>query len=221
VLQQAQGLLSQSRQQYEQALAIHRELGNRRSEGISHINLGDLNRDLEKFGAAGNHYESALAILREVGARRFEGVALFSFGAWHQEQGRAAEAAQRFREALPLLAEADDRRYGGLAMAALAAAEAAMGEGANALETLTAATKQLTVAGDAGFLDALDVYRAIVDLAAAGAAEEAVMKRVEHAERSGPPSAEYPAGAPSPAERSEQVRAALRSLKVLMKERAR
>lgn len=221
VLQQAQGLLSQSRQQYEQALAIHRELGNRRSEGISHINLGDLNRDLEKFGAAGNHYTSALAILREVGARRFEGVALFSMGSWHQEQGQAQAAAARFREAMPLLSEADDRRYGGLSMAALAAAEAVLGHDAAGDEALGEATTLLTEAGDAGFLDALDVYRAIVDLSrsrfAGQPAPVSVMRRAEHAERSGPPSQEYPAGTPSPAERSEQVRAALRSLRAEIK----
>jgi len=221
VLQQAQGLLSQARQQYEQALAIHRELGNRRSEGISHINLGDLNRDLEKFGAAGNHYQSALAILREVGARRFEGVALFSLGSWHQEQGKAEEAVKRYREALPLLGEADDRRYGGLCTAALAAAEAVLGHDDEVDAALEEATRLLREASDAGFLDALDVYHAIVELARARraglSAPPTVLRRAEHAERAGPPNAEYPAGAPSPAERSEQVRAALRSLRVLIK----
>lgn len=221
VLQQAQGLLSQSRQQYEQALAIHRELGNRRSEGISHINLGDLNRDLEKFGAARNHYESALAILREVGARRFEGVTLFSMGAWHLEQGQAQKAVERLREAMPLLAEADDVRYGGLAMAALAAAESVLGNEPAVGEALEEATRLLTDAGDAGFLDALDVYHAIIDLSrsrfAGAAVPPSVMKRAEHAERSGPPSPDYPAGAPSPAERSEQVRSALRSLRAVIK----
>ncbi|MBK7858284.1 MAG: protein kinase [Archangiaceae bacterium] len=220
VLQQAQGLLSQSRQQYEQALAIHRELGNRRSEGIAHINLGDLNRDLGKFGAAGNHYQSALAILREVGARRFEGVTLFSMGSWHQEQGQAQQAAERLQAALPLLAEADDRRYGGLAMAALAAAEAVLGHDAEVDEALGQATRLLTEAGDASFLDALEVYRGIVELAHARFAREAVpysvTRRQEHAETPGVPSPENPAGTPSPAERSEQVRAALRSLKAVL-----
>ncbi len=222
VLQQAQGLLSQARQQYEQALAIHRELGNRRSEGISHVNLGDLNRDLEKFGAAGNHYQSALAILREVGARRFEGVALFSLGSCHQEQGQAEKAAARYHEALPLLAEADDRRYGGLAAAALAAAEAVLGNEEEVEAALDEATRLLREAGDASFLDALDVYHAIVELAQARRAgrspPSSVLRRAEHAERSGPPNPEYPAGAPSPAERSEQVRAALRSLRTLIKD---
>jgi hypothetical protein len=142
-------------------------------------------------------------------------------GSWHQEQGQHELAAERLREALPLLAEADDRRYGGLALAALAASEAVRGHDAEVEEALAEATRLLSEAGDAGFLDALDVYRAIVELAQARTARQAapasVMRRADHAERSGPPSPEYPAGAPSPAERSEQVRGALRSLRAVIK----
>lgn len=155
-----------------------------------------------------------------MGARRFEGVTLFSMGSWHQEQGQAQQAAERLQAALPLLAEADDRRYGGLAMAALAAAEAVLGHDAEVDEALGQATRLLTEAGDASFLDALEVYRGIVELAHARFAREAVpysvTRRQEHAETPGVPSPENPAGTPSPAERSEQVRAALRSLKAVL-----
>jgi predicted ATPase len=218
VLQQAQGLLSQARAHYEEALAIHRELGNRRSEGISHINLGDLNRDLEKFGPAASHYESALAILREVGARRFEGVALFSMGSCLQEQGRSKEAASRLRDGIDALDEVGDRRYAGLARGALAGALAV--EGADEPELLEDARRLLTEAGDPAFLDALDVYRALVDLAhvkRSGGNDpqivQRVTKRLTHAEVPVPVSGEHPAGVPAPAERSEQVRAALRALR--------
>jgi Arc/MetJ-type ribon-helix-helix transcriptional regulator len=87
------------------------------------------------------------------------------------------------------------------------------------------ATRLLTDAGDAAFLDALDVYRAHLELAharqtrsehQANVLEERIAKRVAHAERAGPPDAKHPAGVPSPADRSEHVRAALRSLRIAM-----
>jgi hypothetical protein len=80
----------------------------------------------------------------------------------------------------------------------------------------------LTEVGDAAFLDALDLYRGHVELAhslhtgsptQAQVLVERVSKRIAHAERPGLPDDDHPAGTPSPADRSDQVRAALRSLR--------
>jgi hypothetical protein len=87
------------------------------------------------------------------------------------------------------------------------------------------ATQLLTDAGDAAFLDALDIYRAHLELAharqtrseyQASVLEERIARRIAHAERSGPPDDRHPGGVPSPADRSEHVRAALRSLRIAM-----
>ncbi len=226
VLQQALGLLKPARANYQAALAIHRELGNRRSEGISHVNLADLSRDLEQAPQALAHYQNALAILREVGARRFEGIALVSLGTLHQELGRLDEAAACCREGFAALEEVGDQRYAGLAQAALAAIDAVQGRLEDAEEGLADATAVLTEVGDAAFLDALDLYRGHLELARAVAVksdreavslEQRVNKRIEHAERSNPPDELHPAGSPSPADRSEHVRAALRSLKAAIR----
>ena len=223
MLQQALGLLKAATVNYQAALAIHRELGNRRSEGISHINLGDLSRDLQQSGQAMSHYENALRILREVGARRFEGIALVSLASLHQELGELDRRPSRsYREGLGVLREeTGDQRYEGLALAGLSAIDALQGRLEAAEEGMADATALLTEVGDAGFLDALDVYRAHVELAQATATrsdreavslEARVKKRVDHAERAGAPDALHPAGVPSPADRSEHVRAALRAL---------
>jgi tetratricopeptide (TPR) repeat protein len=225
VQQQALGLLKQARANYQAALSIHRELGNRRSEGISHINLGDLHADLEQPGQARAHYESALAILREVGARRFEGVALVSLGSLFLQYGELDEAIAHYSEGVAVLEETGDVRYEGLGRAGLAAAQALKGQVDEAEESMAEATQLLTDAGDAAFLDALDIYRAHLELAharqtrseyQASVLEERIARRIAHAERSGPPDDRHPGGVPSPADRSEHVRAALRSLRIAM-----
>ncbi len=224
VQQQNQGLFSAARDNYLQALAIHRELGNHVSEGIAHINLGDLNRDLEHAPQALRHYQSALAILRESGARTFEGLALASLGSYYQEQGNLEEAVARYREASRVLREVGDKRYEGLTLAALAAALAGLQTMNEAEQLLEQATQELNETGDLNFLDALDVYRAHVELAKAmqkpaqgRALFESVQRRVKRAEQALDPDPTHPNGLPSPADRSEQVRAALRSLRAAMR----
>ncbi len=225
VQQQALGLLKPARANYQAALAIHRELGNRRSEGISHINLGDLSADLEQPGQARSHYESALDIVREVGARRFEGVALVSLGSLFLQYGELDEATARLTDGVAVLEDTGDARYAGLGRAALAAALALQGALEEAEEGMAEATRLLTEAGDAAFLDALDLYRGHVELVharqtrsdhQAAVLEERIGRRIAHAERGGGADERHPAGAPSPADRSEHVRAALRSLRFAM-----
>ena len=64
-----------AREHYEAALAIFREIGGRRDEGIVLGNLGNLLRELGRMAEAREHYEAAIAINREVGNRREEGIA--------------------------------------------------------------------------------------------------------------------------------------------------
>ena len=58
---------------YEQALAIAREIGDRRGEGADLGNLGNAYADLGQVERAIDSYEQALAIAREIGDRRGEG----------------------------------------------------------------------------------------------------------------------------------------------------
>lgn len=222
VPQQALGLLKQARANYQAGLAIHRELGNRRGEGIAYINLGDINAELEQPAAARSHYESALAILRDVGARRVEGVALVSLASLHLQYGELEDAEQRYKEGIALLEEVGEQRYEGLGRAGLAATAALQGRLEEAEEGMAEANRILMEVNDAGLLDALDLYRAHLELAHAlksgsehqsTVLEERVRKRIAHAERVGAPDVLHPSGAPSPADRSEHVRAALRSLR--------
>jgi serine/threonine protein kinase/predicted ATPase/Flp pilus assembly protein TadD len=225
VTEQAMGLLKQARANYSQALAIHREFGNRRSEGISHINLGDLFRDQGQPGPALAEYEQALKILREVGARRHEGIVLVSLGAMHQELIELSEAQEHYTNALEVLEDVHESRYAGLAAAGLAGVEALRGRLGQAEALIADATQRLTEVNDVGLLDAVDVYRGLVEWghivhtrspAQARTLEARVKMRIENAEHVGPSDDRHPGGTPSPAARSEHVRAALRTLKATM-----
>ena len=226
VQQQNQSLFAQAKVNYQAALAIQRELGSRISEGIAHVNLGDLNRDLEQGPQALAHYKSGLEIMREVGSRYLEGVTIASMASLYQEQANFEAAHVRYVEALRVLREVGNRRYCGLVLAGLAAVDACLLRPAQAQEQLAEATQILNEVGDQNLLDALDIYRAHVEISAAMAAgsgaearqlEAQVEKRVQRAERSSAPNELHPAGMPSPAQRSEQVRAALRSLRAAMR----
>ncbi len=222
VQQQGLGLLKPARANYTAALAIHRELGNRRSEGISRLNLGDLAAELEQPGQALSHYEAALEIVREVGARRFEGIILYSLGALHLQYGEYDDADRRISDAIEVHQEVGDQRYLGLCLAIKAAVVALQGHVDDAEAFIAEGSRLLTDVGDAAFLDALDLYRAHLELARSvqttspnqsSVLEERVHKRIAHAERPGLADDEHPSGTPSPADRSEHVRAALRSLR--------
>jgi predicted ATPase/serine/threonine protein kinase len=222
VPQQALGLLKQARENYQAGLSIHRELGNRRGEGVAYVNLGDINTDLEQPGAARTHYENGVTILREVGARRLEGAALVALGVLHLQYGELEDAEGRLREGVAILEELGDQRSQGIGRAALAATEALAGRLDEAEEGMAEANRLLTQVGDAGLLDALELYRAHVELGhalqtksetQAQVLEERARRRIVHAEQPGPPDDDHPSGTPSPSERSEYVRSALRSIK--------
>lgn len=226
VQQQNQSLFAQAKLNYEGALAINRELGSRLSEGIAHVNLGDLNRDLERYPQALAHYKSGLGIMGEVGNRHYEGMTMFALGSLYQEQANLESAHARYSEALKVLTEVGSRRGCGLATAGLAAVDGCLLRLTEADVQLAEATRLLNEVGDQNLLDALDIYRAHVELSRALVSlsdieaeelEAQVEKRVQRAERALPPNELHPAGMPSPAERSEHVRAALRSLRAAMR----
>lgn len=222
VQQQSLGLLKQARTNYQAALAIHRELGNRRSEGICRLNLGDLAAELEQPGPALAHYESALEIVREVGARRFEGLVSFSLGALHLQYGEYEDADRRISDAIEVTNEVGDQRHLGLSLAIKAATIALQGQVEEAETFIAEGARVLHDAGDATYLDALDLYRGHLELARSlqtasnsqgMVLRQRVDKRITHAESPGAADAQSPSGTASPADRSEHVRAALRSLR--------
>jgi tetratricopeptide (TPR) repeat protein len=113
------GRVSEARRYYEETLAIHREVGNRQSEGIVLNLLASLDYEQGRIQEARRHFEEALAIHREVGNRRSEGKALGNLGALDLVQGRFAEARKRYEEALTIHREEGARGAEGSTLANL------------------------------------------------------------------------------------------------------
>jgi tetratricopeptide (TPR) repeat protein len=97
------GRLDQSRQAYEESLALLRQVGNRRSEGVSLGSLADVYRDAGQVEQSERAYEQILAIDREVGNRRSEGVHLCGYGLLMLQLGRRAQALGCWRDGIMIL----------------------------------------------------------------------------------------------------------------------
>ncbi len=104
------GRIDEGRAHLDAALAVVREVGDRRREGVVLGNLGILDRDQGRMDEARAHWDAALALAREAGHRRNEGSVLHTMGILHQEQGRSDEARQHFDAALAVAREVGNRR---------------------------------------------------------------------------------------------------------------
>jgi tetratricopeptide (TPR) repeat protein len=85
---------------YQQALAIGREIGDRRGEGNALGNLGLGFYTLGQVKKAIKYYEQALAISREISDRRTEGTDLANLGLAHESLGDVEQARQLWLDAL-------------------------------------------------------------------------------------------------------------------------
>mgnify|MGYP003428754964 CR=1 FL=1 len=72
------GRVAQAETAAVQALAIHREIGNRCGEAVALENLANVLRNTGRVESAEASYEQALTIYRETGDRRAEGMSLSS-----------------------------------------------------------------------------------------------------------------------------------------------
>jgi predicted ATPase/class 3 adenylate cyclase/Tfp pilus assembly protein PilF len=92
----------EARVDYEQALALARELGDRRLEGGVLGNLGGLHHDRGELDLARSLYEQALALAQDVGDQRWEGNAHCNLGLLMLEQGSGEPARAQFEQALAM-----------------------------------------------------------------------------------------------------------------------
>ncbi len=99
---------------FEQALALSREIGDRRREASTLVILGNLRRDQGRMDDARAHAQASLAIARDVGNRRLEGNLIGNLGILHAVQGRFEEARVHFEQALAIHREVGNRRIEGI-----------------------------------------------------------------------------------------------------------
>jgi tetratricopeptide (TPR) repeat protein len=95
---------------YEQALAIAREIGDRRGEGSQLGNLGNAWSYLGEGSRAIDYLQQALDILRESGDRRNEGFHLANLGSIYKSLGNVEKARIFLQKALEVYNSYGDPR---------------------------------------------------------------------------------------------------------------
>jgi CHAT domain-containing protein/Tfp pilus assembly protein PilF len=94
---------------YKEALAVHREVGDRVGEGRALSNIGALSQELGRIEDALRYGSEALVIRRELGDRAGEAVTVANLGLAHHQLGRLQEALGCFEEALRIDRELGNR----------------------------------------------------------------------------------------------------------------
>ena len=101
--------MKEAQENYDAALAIAREVGDRRGEGIVLSRLGLLHAEQGDPEEARRCFDLALSRAREAGYRRLEGVVLGSLGGLLARGGRVDEGLATVRAGEAILREIADR----------------------------------------------------------------------------------------------------------------
>jgi tetratricopeptide (TPR) repeat protein len=95
---------------HQQALAIARDIGDRRNEGIQLGTLGEAYCTLGQVERAIEYHQQALAIAREIRDRRNEGAWLSGLGLTYHALGQVERAIEYHQQALAIAREIRDPR---------------------------------------------------------------------------------------------------------------
>jgi predicted ATPase/tetratricopeptide (TPR) repeat protein len=135
----------------EEALALHREAGDRRAEGIVLGNLGGLLVERGRTEEARVRLEAALANAREVGDRRREGIEIARLSLLSGEQGRMEEALAQMDAVLAIAREVGDQNLESVTLGHLGVAQRELGQMEKAIDTLEAALEIAREVGNRRF----------------------------------------------------------------------
>jgi len=102
IVYQIQGKLKEALQHHQQALKIHREISNKKSEADDLGNMGIVYRIQGKLKEALQHYQQALKIHREIGDKEGEAGDLSNMGIVYQILGKLEKALNKFKDALEI-----------------------------------------------------------------------------------------------------------------------
>ena len=133
---------------FEQALAIHRETDDQRSEAQAANDLAVTHLILGRHEEAAAALQAALTLQRQAGRRYGEGVALCNLGEAYVELGRHEEAIGCAQDALGIFREVGSVRDEGYALHNIGRAYLQLGRLSEAAELLAQALKMHRSAGD-------------------------------------------------------------------------
>jgi tetratricopeptide (TPR) repeat protein len=135
---------------YEQALRIYRDVGNRKGEGTILHNLGYVYDIFGQKQEALGYYQQALRIRREMGDRRGEGPTLTGLGIVYNALGQMEEALKYHEQALRIRREVGDRRGEGTTLNNLGGVYNHLGQKQEALGYYEQALRIMKEVGDRG-----------------------------------------------------------------------
>ncbi|MBE9116965.1 CHAT domain-containing protein [Lusitaniella coriacea LEGE 07157] len=108
-IQQAQRSQFQAAiQSWRRALQLYREQGNRRGEGNSLNNLGNVYNSLGEYEKAIEFHQQSLTLVREIGNRAGESVSLNNLGLVYESLGEYEKAIEFYQQSLAIKREIDN-----------------------------------------------------------------------------------------------------------------
>lgn len=118
-IEDERGHFAQSRAQFERALALARDTGNRRGEALVLANLASLENGAGDAAAAARLLRDSLDAAREAGDSSLEGNTLLNLGATEANQGHLLDAATLLQQALAVTRRRGDTHLEVLGMVQL------------------------------------------------------------------------------------------------------
>ncbi len=132
--EERQKTLEKALEYHEQALAIAREIRDRRGEGAALCNIGSIYRNMGDDLRAIEFYEQHLTIAENIGDRRGEGAVLGNKGVAYYDLGKYPEAIKLQDKSLAIARQIGDRRREGNALWNKSLALDKMGERTQAID---------------------------------------------------------------------------------------
>ena len=108
------GQYEKALRRHEEALAIHKEIGNRKDTGADLAEIGTVYSNLGRYEKALGYFEEALAIHKEIAARNSVGIDLADIGLVYSNLGQYEKALNYYEESLVIDKEVGDRNGVGI-----------------------------------------------------------------------------------------------------------
>ncbi len=94
---------------YQQALDIHKQVGNKASVGTTLNNIGEVYNSLGEYPKALDYYQQALAIHKQVGNKLMEGTTLHNIGLVYENLGEYTLSLDYYQKSLAIKKQIGDK----------------------------------------------------------------------------------------------------------------
>ncbi|MEO0843116.1 MAG: tetratricopeptide repeat protein [Cyanobacteria bacterium J06643_5] len=95
---------------FEKALAISKQVGDKKGEGVTLNYIGLIYRNLEQYRKALDYYQQSLAIIKQVGDKKGEGRTLSNIGIVYGKLGQYRKALDYYQQSLAIIKQVGDKK---------------------------------------------------------------------------------------------------------------